>query len=57
MPASGPRSHQRDRQWPWDATFTREFPKIRGTLFWAPYIKETIVYYIRVPYFRKLPQG
>ena len=33
-----------------------EFPKIRGTLFGDPYNKDpTVGYYIRVPYFRKLP--
>ena len=35
-----------------------EFPKTGGTLFWCPYNKDpTIIggYYIRVPYFRKLP--
>ena len=37
-----------------------EFPKIRGTLFWGPYNKDPTTYlgyYIRVPYFRKLPFG
>ena len=31
----------------------REFPKIRGTLFWGPYDKENnyLGYYIRVPFF------
>ena len=35
----------------------REFPKIRGTLFWGPYNKGSCYSrdYIRVPYFRKLP--
>ena len=31
-----------------------------GTLFWGPYHKDPTVcvgYYIRVPYFRKLPFG
>ena len=35
-----------------------EFPKIRGTLFWGPENKDPSInlgYYIRVPYFRKLP--
>ena len=38
----------------------REFPKIRGTLFWGPYHKDPtnyLGYYNRVPYFRKLPYG
>ena len=35
-----------------------EFPKIGGTLFGGPYNKDPTIYldyYIRVPYFRKLP--
>ena len=31
----------------------REFPIIRGTLFWGPY--KDPGYFIMVPYFRKLP--
>ena len=41
------------------AETTREFPTIRGTLFWAPYNRDPtnyLGYYIRVPYFRKLCQ-
>ena len=37
-----------------------EFPKIWSTLFWGPYNKDPTIYigyYIRVPYFRKLPFG
>ena len=32
----------------------REFPKIRGTLFWGPYIKD-LGCYIRVPFFSQTP--
>ena len=49
----------KSRNWPSRAPVSsssmREFPKIRGTLFWGPYNKDRIIYYIRVPYFRKLP--
>ena len=36
-----------------------EFPKIRGTFVGSPYNKDPTIYcryYIRVPYFRKLPK-
>ena len=34
-----------------------EFPKIRGTLFWAPYNKDPTIWGTTLgsPYFRKLP--
>ena len=38
------------------SVLTWEFPKIRGTLFWVLIIwMYYFGYYIRVPYFRKLP--
>ena len=37
--------------------YVGEFPKIRGTLFWGPYNKDSyyLGYDIWVPYSRKLP--
>ena len=48
--ASPPRHRRQPRRRP---GVLGEFPKIRGRSLWGPYNK--VRYYIRVPYYRKLP--